>query len=75
MRTTLALDDDVLIAARELARLENRSLGEVVSMLARAGLRPDGQGSELREGFPVFVVPSNLPPMTPELVRAAQEED
>lgn len=38
MRTTLSLDDDVLAAAKERARREGRSLGEVVSDLARQAL-------------------------------------
>ena len=48
MRTTLNLDDDVLAAARDLARMQRRPLGEVVSALARQtlsanGVRPDGR--------------------------------
>jgi hypothetical protein len=39
MRTTLAIDDDVLIAAKAIARRQHRSLGEVVSDLARRALR------------------------------------
>ena len=39
MRTTLDIDDDVLAAARELARRERRSIGRTLSELARAGLR------------------------------------
>ncbi|MGQ0744887.1 MAG: CopG family transcriptional regulator [Acidimicrobiales bacterium] len=43
MRTTLRLDDDVLIAVKERARRENRSAGEVLSDLARVALtRPPG---------------------------------
>ena len=38
MRTTLNLDDDVLLAARERARRENRTAGEVLSDLARQAL-------------------------------------
>lgn len=38
MRTTLDIDEDVLQAARELARRERKSLGLVVSTLARHGL-------------------------------------
>ena len=38
MRTTLAIDDDVLAAARHLAGRERRSVGEVISALARQGL-------------------------------------
>lgn len=39
MRTTLSIDDDVLYAARSLARREGRSLGEVISDLAREALQ------------------------------------
>jgi hypothetical protein len=38
MRTTLTIEDDVLFAAKSLARLEGRSLGEVISDLARQAL-------------------------------------
>ncbi len=35
MRTTLDIDDDVLVAAKELARQRNLSAGQVVSQLLR----------------------------------------
>lgn len=35
MRTTLDIDDDILFAAKELARREKKSLGQVISDLAR----------------------------------------
>ncbi len=38
MRTTLDIDNDVLQAAKEIARREKKSAGEVVSMLARSAL-------------------------------------
>ena len=38
MRTTLNLDDDVLAVVRERARRERRSIGEVLSDLARQAL-------------------------------------
>jgi len=41
MRTTLELDDDVVAAAKERAAAERRSLGSVVSELARRGLTRD----------------------------------
>lgn len=45
MRTTLAIDDDVLLAAKHLAESERKTLGEVVSALARQGLvRTHGAG-------------------------------
>jgi len=39
MRTTLDIDDDVVAAAREMAAQDRRSLGSVISELARRGLR------------------------------------
>ena len=39
MRTTLDIDPEVLQAAKELARRNGRTAGEMVSELARAGLR------------------------------------
>lgn len=38
MRTTLDIADDVLAAAKERARREGRTAGEVISDLARAAL-------------------------------------
>lgn len=38
MRTTLDIADDVLAAAREIGRRERRSIGEVISELARRAL-------------------------------------
>ena len=38
MRTTLDIDDDVLQAAKELARRERKTAGRIVSELARRGL-------------------------------------
>ena len=38
MRTTLDIEDDVLEAAKELARRERSSTGKVMSTLARRGL-------------------------------------
>ena len=40
MRTTIAIDDDVLTAAKALARQKKQTLGKIVSELARNALRP-----------------------------------
>jgi hypothetical protein len=44
MRTTLDIEDDVLLAAKEIARREKKSLGQVISELARRafGATPGG---------------------------------
>lgn len=73
MRTTVNLDDDVLSAARSLAAAQGRSLGEVLSDLARRGLRPDPV-QEDDEGMPVFKVLPGAGPLTPEMVRSAMED-
>lgn len=39
MRTTLNIDNDVLHAARELARRAGEPIGQIISSLARAGMR------------------------------------
>ena len=38
MRTTLSIADDVLLAAKELARQQKRTVGEVISDLARSAM-------------------------------------
>lgn len=38
MRTTLTLDDDILARARELAEVSGRSVGAVISDMARESL-------------------------------------
>lgn len=51
MRTTLKIDDDVLDAARELASHRGKSVGEVLSLLARNGLRPAEESPLYRNGI------------------------
>ena len=73
MRTTLDIDDDVMAAARELARGEKRSIGAIVSDLARRGLMP--ARVERQHGRPIIRSPAGAPPITPESVRRALDED
>jgi hypothetical protein len=73
MRTTLELDDDVVTAAKELAAIERRSLGSVVSELARRGLTP--AKVDVAGELPVIHVPADSVPITPEMVRRALDED
>ena len=73
MRTTLVIEDDVLEAARSLAEAEGKSLGEVLSELARRGLAPRPQEA-VEEGFPVFSVSPEAKPITLEMVQRALDE-
>ena len=53
MRTTLAIDDDVLQAAKEIARARNKTAGQVLSDLARESLEPK-QSARVRNGVPLL---------------------
>lgn len=50
MRTTIDIDDDVLAAAKELARLQNVSAGQVVSRLVRQALSGPQSAPKLAYG-------------------------
>ena len=53
MRTTLDLDEDVLLAAKELAQAGGTTAGKVLSALARKGLTP-ARAARVRHGVPVL---------------------
>ena len=74
MRTTLAIDDDVLLAAKGLAERQRKSLGEVISALARQALRPAAADAVLRDGVPLLPRRSDATPVTPELVNRLRDE-
>ncbi len=42
MRTTLDIEEDVLFAAKDLARREKKTAGQIISELARKALASDG---------------------------------
>lgn len=73
MRTTLNIDDDILRAARSLAAQANKTIGEVLSELARRGLRPE-QPAVSASGLPTFPVSPDAPPLTAEMVREALDD-
>ena len=73
MRTTLQIDDDVLESARQLAAADGRSVGAVISELARRTLQP----TPIRRGagFPVFEVAPDAPIITPEHVARVVDDE
>ena len=73
MRTTLALDDDVLIAAKAIARQQRKSVGEVVSDLARRALRPP-RAAKSRNGVALLPVSDAQAVVTLETVNALRDE-
>jgi hypothetical protein len=63
MRTTLDIDEDVLQAAKELAAARGRTAGQMLSDLARIGLRPPARAARIRNGVPL------LPPRAAGAIR------
>ena len=74
MRTTLSIDDDVLAAAKGLAALQRKSVGEVISELTRQALRPDAQKGKSRNGVPLLPVRTGAAAVTQELVNQLRDE-
>jgi len=77
VRTTLDIEDDVLQAAKELARREGRTAGQVVSELARRGLgaasaHTSGR-ARLRRGVPVLASRGEI--VTLEHVQRLKDEE
>lgn len=74
MRTTLSIDDDILAAAKELAAKHRKSIGEVLSSLAREALRPRKQTRRTRNGVPLLPVRPDAMPVTLEMVNQLRDE-
>jgi hypothetical protein len=73
MRTTLDIEDDVLLAARAIARQRGVSMGKVLSTLARQALTQQPLATT-RHGVPLFPVRSDARPVTLELVNRLRDE-
>jgi len=74
MRTTVNLDDDVLRAAKELATLSGRTLGEVLSDLTRAAPCAGREESPHRNGVPVLPATADARLVTSEDVARLLDE-
>lgn len=77
MRTTLDIDEDVLLAAKERAKRENKTAGQVVSELLRQALTAPASAT-VREpmavyGFKPFPRRGGL--VTNELIDQLRSED
>ena len=78
MRTTLDIDEDILLAAREHAERERKSLGAVISALARETLRRPAQAprrGSARRGGRFAVLPQRDEIVTLEHVRGLQDTE
>jgi len=74
MRTTLSIDDDVLSAAKELAAKDGKTIGEVLSDLARQALRPAKSSGRTRNGVPLLPVQPDAKPVTLDFVNQLRDE-
>jgi hypothetical protein len=74
VRTTLDIDDDVLLAAKERARRERRSVGSVVSDLARDALTSAQHGDAGKELYGFRPLPRRGGVVTSQLVQELIDE-
>jgi len=74
MRTTITVDDDIFEAAQSQARASGKKLGEVISQLARRGLRASADTAS-KNGLPVFKVQGNAPVIPSSRAKALLDED
>ena len=77
MCTTIAIDDDILLAAKALAHRDGSSIGVVISELARKGLNGGSQVDSVAEndGFYGFrPLPKRGKPVTNELIDRLRED-
>jgi len=73
MRTTVDIEEDVLLAAREIAAQRGVSIGRVLSDLARRALSHRDTATT-RSGVPLFPVQPDAGFATPELVNKLRDE-
>ncbi|MGI9303024.1 MAG: antitoxin [Gammaproteobacteria bacterium] len=75
MRTTIDIDEDVLLAAKELASRRKSTAGKVISELARRGLlgRSVEHPQSARNGFKLL--PPGGQTVTPKLIDELLEDD
>jgi hypothetical protein len=73
MRTTLGIGDDVLIAAKAIARSEGKTVGDVITELARRSLRKEVR-QEDEDAIPRLPMSRPDAVVTLEIVNALRDE-
>jgi len=74
MHTTLEIDQDVLLAAKEIAQRKSISMGQALSELARQTLTRQAAVSATRNGVPLFPRRPDAGVATLELVNQLRDE-
>ena len=75
VRTTIDIDDQLLLTVKEIARNEKKTAGEVVSILLRESLQPASLKREYRNGVPLLPRRLHGAMVTAELVNRLRDED
>jgi hypothetical protein len=76
MRTTIDIDDDVLFAAKEIARERKTTAGKVISECARKGMTSrTPRKFKMKNGFPQIPVRPGSGVITPELANRLLDEE
>jgi hypothetical protein len=75
MRTTLNIDDDVLRAAKEIARLRGNTVGAILSGLARETLERGraAHSVEVRNGVPLLPGRPGVGIVSPDAIRSLDD--
>ena len=68
------MDNDIFEAAQAQARASGKKLGEVISQLARRGLRASADTAN-KNGLPVFKVSGNAPVIPSSRAKELLDED
>jgi hypothetical protein len=73
MRTTVDIEEDVLLAAKEIARQRGITLGQVLSDLVRQSLTRKSVVSK-KHGLPLFPIQPGAGIVTMEMVNFLRDE-
>jgi hypothetical protein len=73
MRTTLDIDEDVLLVAKQLARQRGQTAGQVISALVRKALDPQ-RPPRMRNGVPLFTPKRGARKPSLDLVNRLRDE-
>ncbi|HXJ44944.1 MAG TPA: hypothetical protein VNH18_36990 [Bryobacteraceae bacterium] len=75
MRTTLEIDDELLLTVKEIAVQKKTTAGHVVSDILRESLKPSSFTKEYRNGVPLLPRRPQGVIVTSELVNRLRDED
>jgi hypothetical protein len=75
MRTTLDIDDELLLTVKEIAQQRKTTAGSVVSSLLRKSLQPKSFKPQYRNGVPLLPRRPSGPVVTADLVNRLRDED